>query len=103
MKLVFKIILILFPAMVFAKPPDSQVSKTINQSYYMTKGGSLDVINKYGQVVITSWDKDTVSFKIDITAFGKNRSDARKFLERVQIDFDKTSQYITAETIFDKN
>ncbi len=99
----FSIILVLLPLALWAKPPDSQVSKTIERSYSIGQQGSLEVINKYGQVVITSWDEDTVSFKVDITAFGKSRSDARKILDRAEVDFDRTSNFISAETVFDRN
>ena len=103
MKSLFKIALILLPGLVYAGDPnDDQVSRTVTRSYSMTNEGNLELINKYGQVVITQWDKDSVSFNIEIIGYGKTRSDARKTLERVDIDFDKTSQYLTVETVFDR-
>ena len=103
MKSVFRLLFICLPILAVGKPPDSQVSKNISRSFAMTAGGNLEINNKYGQVVISAWDEDSVSFSVDITAFGKSRSDARKILDRVEVDFDKTSQFLTAETVFDRN
>lgn len=103
MKSVFRILLLSIPLVAFGRAQEQQVSKEIEQSFAMTNSGQLEIINKYGQVVVSQWDKDSVSFKIVITAFGKSRSEARKTLERVEIDFDETNQFLIAETIFDRS
>lgn len=105
MKLIFSVILFFLFFQVVARPPDkddTKLTKTIDRDFGVPKNGFLELINKYGQVVINTWDKDSVKVKVRITAYGKDDSDAEKMLERVDIDFRKISTYLTIETVLDR-
>ncbi|MDH5597594.1 MAG: hypothetical protein OEY34_00635 [Cyclobacteriaceae bacterium] len=82
---------------------DAQASRTLSESFSVIQGSNLEVMNKYGQVVINTWDNDSIRLEIEITAFGKNTIDARKTLDRVDIDFRQSGNYLTVESTFDKN
>ena len=81
----------------------SEASTSIQQSYKVSKGDHLEITNKYGQVVLHTWDKDSVKVQIDIRAYGNSRGESEKTLDRVEIDMDKTGQYIVLETVFDRS
>ena len=81
---------------------DSKVSKTISERYLMPKNGHLDIINKYGQVLISNSDNDSVVVIIEIIAYGKDRSAANKIIERVDFNFSQTNQYLNLETVLDR-
>lgn len=81
---------------------DTKLTKTIERDFSMPKNGYLELINKYGQIVINTWSKDSVTVKVKITAYGKDYDDAEKMLDRVDIDFRATSPYLTIETILDR-
>lgn len=81
---------------------DTRLTKTIDRDFGMPQNGYLEVINKYGQIVINTWEKDSVKVSIKITAYGKDYSDAEKMLDRVDIDFRQTNPYLTVETVLDR-
>lgn len=82
---------------------DDDVTRTITRSFHVKKSDQLEISNKYGQIVIGTWDEDSVKVRIDITAFGKTYSEARKTMERVDIDFERSGSYINIETVFDRS
>lgn len=104
MRLIFSAILGLFALAASARPPDmdTKLTKTIDRDFSLPKNGYVEVINKYGQVVINTWSKDSVKIGVKITAYGKDYNDAERMLDRVDIDFSKTNQYLTIETILDR-
>ncbi|MBL6446120.1 DUF4097 family beta strand repeat protein [Fulvivirga sp. 29W222] len=104
-RLIFSAVLCACFLQAAAKPgdnDDTKLTKTIERDFSMSENGYLELINKYGQVVINTWSKDSVNVKVKITAYGKDYDDAEKMLERVDIDFRSTSPYLTIETILDR-
>lgn len=105
MKLIFKCLALLLCISFVAEAnsgTDHKSTKEIQKAYDMPENGYLEVFNKYGQVVISTWEKDSVLVNITITGFGKDEEDAQKMLDRVDIDFNKTGQYLTMETLLDR-
>ena len=92
----------LIPGLAFGGENNTKVSKTINEGYRMPKNGHLEVTNKYGQVVINNTDSDSVTFSIEIIAYGKDRETANKILDRVDFDFEQTNEYLGLETVLDR-
>lgn len=103
-RLIFSAVLCACFLQATAKPgnDDTKLTKTIDRDFGFPKNGYLELINKYGQIVINTWAKDSVVVKVTITSYGKDYSDAEKMLDRVDIDFRKTNQYLTIETILDR-
>lgn len=81
---------------------DTKVTKTINESFLLPKNGNVEIHNKYGQIVILNSDTDSVTVKIEVVAYGKDRSSANKIMNRVDFDFSQTNQYLTLETVLDR-
>jgi hypothetical protein len=61
----------------------------------------IDLINKYGQITVKDWDKDSVGVKVKITVTGKTDSEVEKQLDRIDFDFKHTLNFITIETLFE--
>lgn len=78
-----------------------EVSKDYHKEYKADKNTTLDISNKYGDVVIQSWDKDQVVIdvivKVDIP--GKDR--AEKLLSLIDVQFTEEPNLITAKTVID--
>jgi hypothetical protein len=105
--IVFSLILIfgIAPALLASTFPtdDTKLTKTITRSFKIPKDGHVSIINKYGPVVINTWNKDSVHVKIEITAFGKNDKSVSKIMDRVDFDFDLNSKYLLAATVLDRS
>ncbi|WP_202241891.1 DUF4097 family beta strand repeat-containing protein [Fulvivirga sediminis] len=81
---------------------DTKSIRLIEKSFNVEAGGFLELMNKYGQVDVHTWNKDSVKVKVEIVGYGKDEDDAEKLTDRVNIDFNKTGQYLIIETILDR-
>ncbi|MGD1958224.1 MAG: hypothetical protein ACFB2Y_05190 [Fulvivirga sp.] len=105
MKLVYSLLFLAFCASALAidKPKgDTQESKTYERSFKVAPDSYFEITNKYGQIIINTWDKDSIQVTAEVTAHGKDYSDTRKLLSRVDIDFSQTGQYLSVETMLDR-
>lgn len=87
----------------FTNAQSRTLTKDISQSYYVEKKSTIELINKYGQVILDTWSKDSVKINVKITAYGKNDEALSKNMERVDIDFKNFGDLLTIETILDRN
>lgn len=72
------------------------------KSLPIAKGARLEVKNKYGDIHITSWNKDSVNIMAEIEAFAPNHSKLQKMLDGIEINITGTTSLIRAETEFGK-
>lgn len=63
----------------------------------------LEVINKYGDVNITTWNKDSVYIRSEIEAFAPTETKLRKMFEGITTDFTGAGSIVRAKTGFDQN
>jgi len=82
---------------------DAKLTKTIRKAYPAKSGYKLEVSNKYGDVIINSWSKDSILITIVITAFGKNDDAAEKLMARTDIEFNPATNGIAVSTRLDKS
>lgn len=82
---------------------DTRLTKVIERGFEVKSNVTIDLSNKYGQVTLNSWDRDSVAIKIQITAYGKNDDAVEKLMDRVDFDFNNTANFLTIETVFDRN
>lgn len=80
----------------------SQQSKTVTEEYQVASDANVEITNKYGQVIVNTWEKNEVKVEVVVTAYGKNRSAGEKILDRVDFDFNKVNNYVILETILDR-
>lgn len=81
---------------------DTELTKTIARDYEVNPKAKIEIINKYGQIVVEPWDKDSVSINIKITTFGKNESVVEKLMDRIDFDFRSSDDFIKVETVLDR-
>lgn len=87
-----------FSAIAEGGKDDTKLTKNITKSYAMTSKSEVDITNKYGKVVVSAWDKDSVKIVVDIIAFGKNDDAVDKLMSKVNIDFMRSGDYLSVET-----
>ena len=106
-KLLFKYVLILGVYLisytpVSSKPDDTELKQTLEKAFKVDKSVNLSLYNKYGDVVVRTWDTDSVKIFIEITAYGKKLDDVKKTLGKVDFDFDHTGKFLTIATIINR-
>lgn len=72
--------------------------KTIEKVFDISPDDILEISNKYGGINIETWDRQEVQFVIEIIVQAKNLDDADKVLKLIEIDFDQSSNKLSATT-----
>jgi hypothetical protein len=79
-----------------------EVTKEFHKEYSAgTK--TLEISNKYGDVIIQSWDKDHIVVDVKITVNMSNREKAQKYLDLIDVQFSEGDKVISAKTVIDNN
>lgn len=98
-------ILALMPAIGFATDTDKgkyEKSKSIKKEYSVNSDALLRINNRYGNVDITSWDKNQVVIEVKITVSGNDEDKVVKRLRMIDVDFDASSSEVSAKTVIEK-
>lgn len=102
-KNIYFLALVLLSGAGWAKSDEAVLTKSINKLYTSSPNAQLSIINKYGDVIIDTWNKDSIKIQIEIKAYGKNDDAVEKLIDRVDFDFQHTQNFIKSETVFDRN
>jgi hypothetical protein len=79
-----------------------EVTKEFHKEY--TAGTkTLEISNKYGDVVIQSWDKDQMVIDVKITVDMSNKERAQSFLDKIDVQFSEGTNVISAKTVIEDN
>jgi hypothetical protein len=78
-----------------------EVKKEFHKEYAANSKTTLDINNRYGDVVIESWDKDQIVIDVKVTVDMPNKEKAEKFLSYIEIQFNESENYISAKTVID--
>ena len=106
MKPMYKLLLLLFiiPISLSATNKGKYTkTKTINKEFNVTKNATLTISNKYGNVDVFTWDKNVISIKVTITTNGNDEEKVEKRLEQIDVDFDSSSNNVSAKTIIEQH
>lgn len=95
-KIISGIALVLFAAQIGTA--QEQVSKTIEERFPLSNTGALELENKYGNIIVTGWDKDEVSVKIAIMVNRRKEDDAKDLLGRINPKIKSSSDFISITT-----
>jgi len=99
MRNTFRILILglLFPLASLAQK-DNEIERKISKSYDVSSNDELSIANKYGEVLIETWDKNQITVDIQIKAWGRSSRDAQKLMDQIEIDEDSGSGDISFET-----
>ncbi len=75
-----------------------KMEKHYDETYPAQKDGRIDIINKYGEVIIHTWAEDSVRITVQMTAEGKTTETVRKAMDKVNVVFRHVGTIITAST-----
>lgn len=81
---------------------DNERSKTIRQQLTVPKEVSLEMINKYGDIIIHTWEYDSISVEVTITAHGKKDEVLERQLDRVFVEISQVGKYVRMASVLDR-
>ncbi len=74
--------------------------KTIKKEFNVNSDALFKVKNSYGNLNITSWNEDRVVIEVRIKTNGNNEERVQKRLDEIDVDFENSSNLVSARTIF---
>ncbi|UCE18345.1 MAG: DUF4097 family beta strand repeat protein [Gemmatimonadota bacterium] len=69
---------------------DREVKETEEKAFKMEPGGTIKITADEGYVRISSWDRSEVEIRLTKYARGKNRREAGRLLEQIEVDMEQT-------------
>ena len=73
-------------------------TEVIERSFDINKEGDVELSNKYGKMEVITWDKPKVEVKVTITVKAKSKDDAQEEFDRIIVEFDNSSSFVSAKT-----
>ena len=107
MKTMYKILFIIFliPLTIMATEKKGKYtkSKIIKKEFKVTNDATLNITNKYGNVVIATWNENKINIDVTITTNGNDEEKVEKRLAQIDVDFNTTTNYVSAKTMIKKS
>ncbi len=75
-------------------------NRSVRESFQAPAEAEIQVINKYGDVYLIPWEKDSVRFEIEFSIVSSNLAKVEKINDYVDFSFRATNYYIIAQTMF---
>lgn len=102
MKVMYKIaaiiLILLLPAYVSARNEAFEKSKKIEKTYPLSPATYVEIYNKYGDIEVELWDKDSIKLEIFITVHSDKEEDLDGMFNLVSINLKATKSFILAST-----
>jgi hypothetical protein len=76
-------------------------SRTVREAYRISSNTEVQVINKYGDINLVPWEKDSVVFVIDFSVTSNKQAKVDKISDYIDFDFKATAYYVIAQTVFE--
>lgn len=77
--------------------------KTQSRSFRVRTGMQIQIFNKYGNITIMPWQKDSVRFEATISARSKQAAKVLKILSSIDCEMMATASTVSARTVFYDN
>ena len=78
-----------------------EVTKEFHKEFTTGAGTTLDISNRYGDVVIQSWDKNQIIIDVKVTVSLPNKEKAEKLISFIDVQFSENDNLIAAKTVID--
>ena len=77
--------------------------KIIKKEYSVNRDALLKINNSYGNINIITYSGNTISIEVKIKTNGNDLKKVEEKLENISVDFQASSNIVSAKTIFQKN
>lgn len=79
---------------------DFKKNREISRTFLTTEETEIQINNKYGNIQIINWEKDSVMIQVEISVTGSKLSKVNKTFDYIDVDFTSDPYYVIANTIF---
>lgn len=72
--------------------------RKVSKTYLANSGSYVELSNKYGDIEIEHWDKDSVQIDVRIRTYSDKYDWRKNMMESIEVDFTHSSGFIVVET-----
>jgi len=95
------LLLFLFSFTATSKRSGTEKSKEVKETHVITSKHKILIDNRFGEVNITSWEKNEISIDVQIRVKDGNERRAQELIDRIKIDIVITDNKIAVKTIIE--
>ena len=107
MKNMYKLLLVflLVPLASTASDTKGKYTKTksFNKEFTVDDNNTVKIYNKYGNVDVVTWNENRVVIDVQVSVNGNDESKVEKRLEQIDVQFNQSSDMVSAKTIIEKS
>lgn len=81
---IFLVLILLFLTAYLAEA--EELTKMVEKTFNIKSDTKISLSNKYGNIIINTWNKNVFDLKVTIEAEGKNESKSQQILDAIEID-----------------
>ncbi|MBS4062436.1 MAG: hypothetical protein KG029_18720 [Bacteroidetes bacterium] len=78
----------------------NEKTKRYDKSFAIQKSTEVNVNNKYGNIHIINWEKDSVRFEVELIFRSSKAGRVEKLFNEIDVRFTQTAYYVTAVSSF---
>lgn len=76
--------------------------KTIKKEFTVNSGATLKVNNSYGNINVYTYSGNKILIEVTIKTNSSDEEKAQKKLDNISVDFSSSGDFVSAETVFDR-
>jgi len=80
----------------FAKK--KEFTRKIEKEFNVEQNGISAIENKYGNVFVSTWDKQKTRFEVTVKVKARSEEKAQEVFDRIFVDFEESSRKVSAKT-----
>ena len=74
-------------------------TREYSKRFKVAKETQIEILNKYGNIEVNTWDKDSVTIDINLRVEEKKLSKLEKRMEEIDFDFTNSQRFLIAKTV----
>lgn len=102
-KIITGVILMLVSCIYTGKAQVYERTRQESKSFKVYENTQLEIYNKYGNIHLFTWDKDSVRVDVDLQVKASKESKVDKIFDYIDFEFSGSKYYIIARTKFRQN
>jgi hypothetical protein len=76
-----------------------KMEKDYDRTFHAPAGSRFDLINKYGEVIIRTWEQDSIRIIVEVISEAKTADLVKKNIDKIDVQFRQVGHLISASTI----
>lgn len=95
---IFALLFLISQSLLANESPVVEEVKVLEKAYNVNSTANLSINNKYGNVTMTTWDKNVIEIRVEIKVDGKDNNAVREKLNSISVEFSGTASNVSAVT-----